>query len=115
MEATPAYLITACCEKFKSVRALSNQQDYNKSLIKEAGDRKVLYGANIDNNSRLKDDGIVSLMEKAKANNDCLVLVAHQISNPTLKLQISRERLVLISRTAAEKRLEFVTVNQIAR
>lgn len=101
--------------RFKSVRALSNHQNYNKSLVKEAGDRKILYGANIDNNSRLKEDGIYSLMDKAKDHNDCLVLVAHQMANPALKLQISRERLVLISKAAAERNLEFVTINQIAK
>lgn len=101
--------------RFKSVRALSNHQDYNKSLVKENGDSKVLYGANIDNNSRLKEDGILSLMEKAKDHNDCLVLVAHQINKRNIRLQISRERLLYIGRIAAEQNLEFVTVNQLAK
>ncbi|HEU4902805.1 MAG TPA: polysaccharide deacetylase family protein [Flavisolibacter sp.] len=101
--------------RFKSVRALSNQQNYDKSLVKESGDWKVLYGANVDNNSRLKNDGILSLMDKAKEHNDCLVMVAHQINNPSLGLQITKERLILISRAAAERSMEFVTINRIAK
>lgn len=100
--------------RFNSVRALSNHQDYYKSLVKEAGTRKVLYGANIDNNSRLKDDRILSLMDKAQEHNDCLVLVAHQINKPSLHLQISKERLLLLSRAAAERNISFVTISQIA-
>lgn len=106
---------TCLLRKFKSVRALSNHQNYNKSLVKETGEWKVLYGANIDNNSRLKEDGILNLMDKAKDHHDCLVLVAHQIDIPSIKLQISRQRLILISQAAADRNLEFVTINQIAR
>jgi peptidoglycan/xylan/chitin deacetylase (PgdA/CDA1 family) len=108
-------LNTCLLRKFKSVRALSNKQNYNKSLVNEMGDWKVLYGANIDNNSRLKEDGIFNLMDKAREHNDCLVMVAHQINNPAIALQISRKRLELISRAAADRNLEFVTINQIAR
>lgn len=108
-------LNTCLLRRFKSVRALSNQQNYHKSLVKESGEWKVLYGANVDNNSRLTEDGIFNLMEKAKDHNDCLVLVAHQINNRQTKLQISRERLAAISRAAAERKLEFVTINQIAK
>jgi len=108
--------LNACLlRKFKSVRALSNKQNYYKSLVKESGERKVLYGANVDNNSRLREDGIRSLMEKAKEHNDCLVAVAHQINVPFLALQISRQRLIAMSQYAAELNLEFVTINQIAR
>lgn len=108
-------LNTCLLRKFKSVRALSNSQNYYKSLVKESGERKVLYGANVDNNSRLREDGIRSLMEKAREHNDCLVMVAHQINLPSIALQISRERLLAIGRYAAEMNLEFVTINQIAR
>lgn len=101
--------------KFKSVRALSNHQNYNKSLVKESGDWQVFYGANIDNNSRLTDDVLLGLMGKAQEHNDCLVLVAHQINNKAIKLQINRERLQLISRAASERNLKFITVNQIAK
>lgn len=108
-------LNTCLLRRFKSVRALSNHQDYNKSLVKETGDWKVLYGANVDNNSRLKEEGIWSLMNKAKDHNNCLVLVAHQINNRSIKLQISRERLIAISKAAADRNLEFVTVNCVAK
>lgn len=101
--------------KFKSVRALSNQQNYYKSLVKECGERKVLYAANVDNNSRLKEDGIFSLMDKAQKHDDCLVMVAHQINNPSLQLQISRERLIRLSRAAADRNLQFITINQLTR
>jgi len=106
-------LNTCLLRTFKSVRALSNQQNYNLSLVKESGEGKVLYGANIDNNSRLKEDGIASLMDKAREHRDCLVMVAHQIN--VGKLQISRERLLYIARLAKEKSLRFVTVNEIVK
>ena len=107
-------LNTCLLRTFKSVRALSNKQNYNLSLVKGAGDGKVLYGANVDNNSRLKEDGIASLMDKAREHRDCLVMVAHQI-NSKGKLQISRERLQYIARLAKEKNLRFVAVNEIAK
>lgn len=101
--------------KFKSVRALCNRQNYHKSLVTESGERQVLYGAVVDNSSRLKDPEILLLMDKAKMNKAALVLVAHQIHFPSSPLQVSRERLLFISRAAAERNLEFVTVNQIVR
>lgn len=99
---------------FKSVRALSNRQDYNKSLVKESGEGKVLHAANIDMNSRLKDDGILYLIEKANTHNDCLVMVAHQINNPDFNLQITAERLRLIANEAQKRNMQFITVRQIA-
>jgi peptidoglycan/xylan/chitin deacetylase (PgdA/CDA1 family) len=108
-------LNTLLLRTFKSVRALSNRQNYYKSLVKQTGTQQVFYGANVDNNSRLKDDKIISLMNDAQYYHDCLVLVAHQIENKSIKLQISRERLQLIARTAYEKKLEFITISQITQ
>lgn len=108
-------LNTCLLRTFGSVRALSNQQNYKKSLVAQSGDHKVLYGANVDNNSRLKEDGIATLMDDARDHHDCLVLVAHQINKPELKLQISRERLIFLSQQAALRGLRFVTVNEITR
>ena len=108
-------LNTCLLRTFKSVRALTNKQNYYKSLVKQTGEWQVFYAANIDNNSRLREAGIVSLINDAKTHHDCLVLVAHQIDNKAIKLQISRERLGLIARTAAEKNLEFITINQITQ
>lgn len=100
---------------FKSVRALSNKQNYYKSLVKQTGESQVFYGANVDNNSRLKESGILSLISDAQHHHDCLILVAHQIDNISVKLQMSKERLLLIARTAAEKQLKFITVNEITQ
>jgi peptidoglycan-N-acetylglucosamine deacetylase len=108
-------LNTCLLRTFKSVRALSNQQNYNLSLVKEAGEGKVLYGANVDNNSRLKEDGILSLIEKAQDHHDCLVMVAHQIAVPNAQLKITRERLQYIARLAQEHNLRFVRVDEIVR
>jgi len=110
-----AQLNTCLLRTFKSVRALSNKQNYYKSLVGETGEKNVLYGANADNNSRLKDDKIISLMNDAKDHHDCLVLVAHQINNPALALQISKQRLQLIAQNAKEKGLRFVTVSEIVK
>jgi peptidoglycan/xylan/chitin deacetylase (PgdA/CDA1 family) len=110
-----AQLNTCLLRRFKSVRALSNQQNYYKSLVKESGERQVLYGANVDNNSRLKEDRIFSLMDDAREHNDCLVLVAHQINTTSTPLKITRERLLRLSKAAAERNLTFVTIDQIGR
>lgn len=108
-------LNTCLLRTFKSVRALSNQQNYNLSLVKEAGEGKVLYGANVDNNSRLKEDGILSLMDKAREHHDCLVIVAHQIAVPNVQLKITRERLQYIARLAEERNLRFIRVDEIVK
>lgn len=108
-------LNTCLLRTFKSVRALSNQQNYNLSLAKETGEGKVLYGANVDNNSRLKEEGILSLMDKAREHRDCLVMVAHEINNHNIKLQITRERLQYIARMAQERNLQFITVNELVK
>jgi peptidoglycan/xylan/chitin deacetylase (PgdA/CDA1 family) len=107
-------LNTCLLRTFKSVRALSNQQNYNLSLVKEASEGKVLYGANIDNNSRLKEGGILSLLDKAREHHDCLVMVAHQINTNTA-LQITRQRLQYIAQRASERNLKFITVNEIVK
>ena len=107
-------LNTCLLRTFKSVRALSNKQNYYKSLVKESGEGKVFYGANVDNNSRLTDDKLISLMNDAGQHNDCLVLVAHEINRSGVKLQISLKRLQLIAQNAAEKSLRFITISQIA-
>lgn len=108
-------LNTWLLRRFKSVRALANRQDYNKSLVPAVGDRKLIYGADVDNNSRLTEHGILLLMDNAKAHNNCLVLVAHQIEKPSYSMQISPERLSFIAKAAAERNLEFVTINSIAK
>ena len=108
-------LNTCLLRTFKSVRCLSNQQNYRKSLIHEAGEGKVYYAADIDNNSRLKEDGIVSLLDDARTYHDCLILVAHQIANPNIKLQVNRDRLIYLSKRAAERHLRFITVNEVAK
>lgn len=111
-----AQLNTCLLRQFKSVRALSNKQDYNKSLVKETGEWKVLYGANVDNNTKIVESGtLLSLLDKAQEHNDCLVLVAHEINNKAIKLQISLDRLVLIAQAAKDRHLRFVTVNEIAK
>lgn len=108
-------LNTCLLRTFKSVRALSNHQNYNKSLVKEAGEGKVYYGADIDNNSRIKEDKIISLLNDARQFHDCLVIVGHQINNTDIKLQISRDRLIKVAQWAAERNLRFITVNEIAK
>ncbi len=108
-------LNTCLLRTFKSVRALSNKQNYNKSLVKAAGEGKVYYGADIDNNSRIKEENIVSLLNDAQNFHDCLVLVGHQINNKEIKLQLGRDRLIKVAQWAADRNLRFITVNEIAK
>lgn len=108
-------LNTCLLRTFKSVRCLSNKQDYRKSLVKEAGEGKVYYGAGIDSDSRLTEETLRSLLNDARDFHDCLVLVGHQINSSNTKLQVTRDRLIKLSQWAAERHLQFVTVNEIAK
>jgi peptidoglycan/xylan/chitin deacetylase (PgdA/CDA1 family) len=98
---------------FKTVRALSNKTNFYLSLIREACENQVLFGAPVDMNSKITDTELSNLLSNAKSKNSCAILTAHQINNPDFKLQITIEKLKMIADIAKQQNLSFITVNQI--
>jgi peptidoglycan/xylan/chitin deacetylase (PgdA/CDA1 family) len=106
-------LDAALLRLFKSIRALGNKQDWNKSLVKRSGDKQIFYGAGIDQNSKLTDGGIYTLLKDAHDFHDCLVLTGHEINNPNYPLHVTLSRLKMISDQAKRMNLKFVTISEI--
>lgn len=98
---------------FKSVRAVSNHQNYSKSLVKHCGKRQVLYGADIDMCSNLNEEGMVSLLEQAHTGHDCIIFVGHRINTPDFKFNISVDRLRKLAREAKQRNLNFIPIRDI--
>jgi peptidoglycan-N-acetylglucosamine deacetylase len=98
---------------FRTVRKVCNIHSWNKSLLKQAGEKQILYGAGIDHGSKLSDDGIIGLLENARSNHDCVVLNAHEMNNPQYIFSVTTERLVEIQKEALKRNLKFVTIDQI--
>ena len=99
---------------FKSIRAVSNKQNYSKSLVKNSGERQLFYGADIDACSRLTEDAMIGLMGQAQTYHDCLVLVAHKINTPDYKFQVTADRLKRLASEAKKRNLRFITIRDIA-
>ena len=77
---------------FRSVRALNGTNDFSLSLAPtEKND--VLYGLGIDKSSNRSDIVVLKLVKSAWDNNNCAILVAHDI-NTTKKLSVTKERLL---------------------
>ena len=97
---------------FKSVRALNGTSDFSKSLApSEKND--VLYGLGIDKSSKRSDADVLQLIQSASDNNNCAVLVAHDI-NSEKKLSVTRERLQKIIDAARRLNLKYYTVSEIS-
>lgn len=107
-------LDVALLRTFKSIRALSNKQNYNKSLIKSCGEHQLFYGAHVDMSSRLTEQGIFDLMDQTQKYHDCLVLVAHEINTPGYKFQISTDRLRRIAAEAESRGLRFIPIRSVS-
>jgi peptidoglycan-N-acetylglucosamine deacetylase len=97
---------------FKSVRVLNGTSDFSKSLtVTEKND--VLYGLVIDKNGRRSDPDILQLIQSASDNNNCAILVAHDI-NSEKRLSVTRERLQKIIDAAKRLNLKYYTVSEIS-
>jgi peptidoglycan/xylan/chitin deacetylase (PgdA/CDA1 family) len=97
---------------FKSVRALNGTSDFSKSLtLTEKND--VLYGLVIDKNGKRSDPEVLQLIQSAANNNNCAVLVAHDI-NSEKKISVTRERLQKIVDAAKRLNLKYYTVSEIS-
>lgn len=97
---------------FRSVRALNGTNDFSRSLSPtEKND--VLYGLGIDKSSNRSDANVIQLIKSAADNNNCAVLVAHDI-NTSIKLAVTKERLMKIFATVKKYGLKYYTVSEIS-
>jgi peptidoglycan-N-acetylglucosamine deacetylase len=97
---------------FKSVRALNGTQDFSKSLVPDSKN-SLLYGLGIDNSSNRSDADITRILQSAKNNNSCAVLVAHDI-NTTSKYSVTLKRLKEILAFVKANGLKYLTASEIS-
>jgi peptidoglycan/xylan/chitin deacetylase (PgdA/CDA1 family) len=97
---------------FKSVRALNGTQDFSKSIV-PSENNSLLYGLGIDKSSKRSDVDINNILQSAKNNNGCVVLVAHEI-NTSSKYSMSLQRLLDILNFVKKNNLKYYTVQQIS-
>ena len=97
---------------FKSVRALNGTQDFSKSIVPTTKN-SLLYGLGIDKSSKRSEADITNILQSAKNNNTCAVLVAHEI-NTSSKYAITLERLKKIIAFANANNLRFYTASEIS-
>ncbi|MFN8244257.1 MAG: polysaccharide deacetylase family protein [Ferruginibacter sp.] len=97
---------------FKSVRALNGSNDYTKSLA-TTEHNDLLYGLGIDKSSNRRDADIMQMLKSAKDNNNCAVLVAHNI-NTGGNLSVSLWRLKKIFEQVNKLGLKYYTVSEIS-
>ena len=97
---------------FKSVRALNGTADFSKSLAAtEKND--ILYGLDIDKSGKRSEADILRLIQSAADNDNCAVLVAHDINNGK-PLSVSRELLQKIFDTVKRLNLKYYTAAEIS-
>ena len=99
---------------FKSVRALNGTYNYSKSLA-ATDDNYMLYAFSLDKSSKQTDITVEKLLESAKSNNTCAVLLTHKIEVPNTGLSTSLERLKKVIATAKRLNLKFYTVSEISK
>jgi len=97
---------------FKSVRALNGTNDFSKSLA-PTEKNNLLFGLGIDKSSKRSDESVLQLIKSAADNNNCAVLVAHDI-NTSLKLSVTLARLTKVINQAKRFNLKFYTVSEIS-
>jgi peptidoglycan-N-acetylglucosamine deacetylase len=97
---------------FKSVRALNGTNDFSKSLA-PTEKNNLLFGLGIDKSSNRTDEAVLQLIQSASDNNNCAILVAHDI-NTALKLSITLGRLKKVIDQAKRLNMKFYTVSEIS-
>jgi len=97
---------------FKSVRALNGSQDFSKSIVPTTNN-KLLYGLGIDKSSKRSDADINSILQSAKNNNTCAVLVAHDINSVNM-YSVTKDRLLKIFNFVKNNNLRYYTVSEIS-
>jgi peptidoglycan/xylan/chitin deacetylase (PgdA/CDA1 family) len=97
---------------FKSVRALNGTNDFSKSLA-PTEKNNLLFGLGIDKSSNRTDEAVLQLIQSASDNNNCAILVAHDI-NTALKLSVTLGRLKKVIDQAKRLNMKFYTVSEIS-
>jgi peptidoglycan-N-acetylglucosamine deacetylase len=97
---------------FKSVRALNGTQDFTKSNV-PSYNNDVLYGLGIDRSSKRSDADILNMLQSAKNNGTCAVLVAHDI-NTSSRYSVTLERLIKILNFVKANNLKYYTATEIS-
>jgi peptidoglycan-N-acetylglucosamine deacetylase len=97
---------------FKSVRALNGTQDFSKSIV-ASENNDVLYGLGIDKSSKRTDADVINVLQSARGNNACAVLVAHDI-NSNSKFSVTIERLMSIISFIKDNQMKYYTASEIS-
>jgi peptidoglycan/xylan/chitin deacetylase (PgdA/CDA1 family) len=105
-------LDSALLKIFHSIRSLNGTEDYSKSVVKSLGTSRFR-SLNMDNNG-LPINKLLTMLECARNNNNCVVFLAHKIENG-YNLSISRNRLRQILIAARDENLRFYTIKELAR
>lgn len=106
------YLNYRLLKIFKSVRVLNGTHDYSQSATKTSSN-DVLFGLDIDNDAH--GQGMLKKMiEACKKNNNCLILVCHQIANPYAKFKVTYETLKCVLQKTKDMNMRFYTATEIS-
>jgi peptidoglycan/xylan/chitin deacetylase (PgdA/CDA1 family) len=97
---------------FKSVRALNGTQDFSKSIVPNENNN-LLYGLGIDKSSKRSDADVTNILQSAKNNNGCVVLVGHEINTSSI-YSMSLQRLKSILEFVKKHNLKYYTVLEIS-
>ena len=97
---------------FKSVRALNGTQDFSKSIVPNTKNN-LLFGLGIDKSSKRSEADIINVLQSAKNNNACVVLVAHEI-NTASKFSITLPRLKKIMEYVKANHLKYFSASEIS-
>lgn len=98
---------------FKSLRALNGSPNLAKSLAPSTNER-LLYAMEMDNSGKRKEWMYDELINSARENRNCLVLVGHRIEEGDTKLKVPLTRFLHIINKAKEFGLRFYTVSEIS-
>jgi peptidoglycan/xylan/chitin deacetylase (PgdA/CDA1 family) len=100
--------------RFKSVRVLNGTKNYSKSFT-ATSDNSILYAMGMDRSAGKTNEELINLVNLAKTNNNCLVLVGHHVQQKNTKMEVPYNRLKRIITTASQLNMTFYTVSEISR
>ena len=98
---------------YNFVRATDNLNNSDKIFYSSANSSHLLYSASVDE-GRKSMELILKALERAKANDEILILHAHKIRQEVTGVnQISHDRLESILKEASDLGLEFYTISKL--
>ena len=99
---------------FKSIRYLNGSPNFAKSLTSSNKELR-LYGMELDLSSKRKDWMYDELINSARENGNCFILVGHRIENGNTNLKVPLYRLLHVINKVKEMNMRFYTVSEISR